>query len=301
MEADAQTVQVRVQVVDVQPRLLDLVVPAYLPAKDITARIARDAGLHPYWPDGRRRLYWLRARGRLLTDHENLGALGVVPGELVYLLPEPPAGSGVHEQTPDYPKTRGYAGQGALALLGSAVLVCAWGLGWGLALSFSRSLPVALLPGLALGFLTTNLARHAWGGRGNRLRVALTGFVLLILVGVLALAGPLFIAGVSPGALLPAVPGVLSGCVGVLVGWLAWWGPVEPLPPVEEVEAVQERHAVTTVTCGICGQQVAPEVRQECPHGCGRFFHVGCYQARMSVYRGDAGVCGICGQAVARR
>ena len=97
------------------------------------------------------------------------------------------------------------------------------------------------------------------------------------------------------------MPGVLAGSVGVLVGWLAWWGPVEPLPPVEEVEAVQERQAVATVTCAICGAQVAPEVRQECPHRCGRFFHVGCYQARMSVYRGDPGVCGICGQQVGGR
>jgi transcription elongation factor Elf1 len=169
------------------------------------------------------------------------------------------------------------------------------------ALSISRSLPVVLLPGLALGFLTTNLARHAWGGRGARLRVAFTGFILLLLVAVLALAGPLFFAGVSAIALLPAVPGVLAGCVGVLVGWLAWWGPVEPLPPVEEVEAVQERQAVATVYCGVCGQQVQPEVRRECPHGCGRFFHKGCFDARISVYRGDARVCGICGQQVQGR
>jgi transcription elongation factor Elf1 len=93
----------------------------------------------------------------------------------------------------------------------------------------------------------------------------------------------------------------MAGCVGVLVGWLAWWGPVEPLPPVEEVEAVQERQAVATVYCGICGQAVALEWRKECPHNCKRFFHTGCYEARMRLYRGDPRVCGICGQQVQGR
>ena len=118
---DQQTVSVRVQVVDMNSFTLDLRVPTYLPAKDLTQRVARDAGLDAYWPDGKRRLYWLRARGRLLQDNENLGDLAVINGELVYLLPQPPAGSGVLEQPPDYPENRGYAGKGTLALVGSVL------------------------------------------------------------------------------------------------------------------------------------------------------------------------------------
>ncbi|MEC8424617.1 MAG: EsaB/YukD family protein, partial [Myxococcota bacterium] len=114
-----QTVRVRVQVIDLESFTLDLIVPTYLPARDLTQRVARDAGLEAYWPDGRRRLYWLRARGRLLGDEDKLEQLGVVDGELVYLLPEPPSGSGVVEQTPDHPENRGYAGKGVFALLGS--------------------------------------------------------------------------------------------------------------------------------------------------------------------------------------
>src|SRR6478735_8832344 len=96
---------------------LDLQVPTYLPARDLTQRVARDAGLDAFWPDGKRRLYWLRARGRLMSDEEKLQDLGVVNGELVYLLPEPPAGSGVFEQPPDYPEQHPYSGAGTLALL----------------------------------------------------------------------------------------------------------------------------------------------------------------------------------------
>jgi len=299
-QAHAQTVQLRVQVVDMKSFTLDLVVPTYLPARDLTARIARDAGLESHWSDGRRRLYWLRARGRLLTDDESLEALGVVPGELVYLLPEPPAGSGIYEQKPDYPETHNYAGAGILTLLGSIALVCAWSVAWGIALSYSRSLAVVLLPGLALGFLATSLARHTWGGRGGRVRVAVTGLLLFVFVAMLAVAGPVFFVGLElTEMLITGVPGVFAGMVGVLVGWLAWWGPVEPLPAVQEQDAaVQDTQSMATVQCAVCGLAVGPEVRQECPHRCGRWFHSGCYEARMSVYRGDPAVCGICNQPV---
>ena len=120
---EEQTVHVRVQVIDLNSFVLDLQVPNYLAARDLTQRIARDAGLDSHWNDGRRRLYWLRARGRLLQDHEALKDLGVVPNELVYLLPEPPPGGGVMEQVPDYPRTEGYTAKGILALFGSIILV----------------------------------------------------------------------------------------------------------------------------------------------------------------------------------
>ncbi|NOY27725.1 MAG: hypothetical protein GXP62_17825, partial [Oligoflexia bacterium] len=130
-----QTVNVRVQVIDMNAFTLDLQVPTYLKARDLTQRVARDAGLKAHWDGGRRRLYWLRARGRLVGDDETLADLGVIDGELVYLLPEPPAGSGVLEQAPDYPETRGYAGKGTLALIGSLIVAVGWAIGWGFALS----------------------------------------------------------------------------------------------------------------------------------------------------------------------
>jgi uncharacterized ubiquitin-like protein YukD len=300
-----QTVQVRVQVVDLRSFTLDLVVPTYLPARDLTHRIARDAGLESHWPDGRRHLYWLRARGRVLGDDEKLGELGIVPGELVYLLPEPPMDGGVVEQTPDYPQTHDYAGRGIGGLLISIVLVCAWSLAWGVALSVNRSLPVVVLPGLGLGFLTTSVARHAWGGLGSRFRVVATGLALFVVLTGLAITAPVFFEGAAIGTLtLLVAPGVVAGIVGVVLGWLAWWGAVEPLPAEARAQAGAsaagpEAAVVTTVTCAICGMPVAPEVRHDCPHRCGRSFHTGCWQARSSVYRGDPRICAICGQQVA--
>ena len=54
--AGAQAVSLQVQVIDLEPMTLELMVPTYLPAKDLTQRVARDAGLPVFWPDGRRRL-----------------------------------------------------------------------------------------------------------------------------------------------------------------------------------------------------------------------------------------------------
>ena len=76
--ADAGTVQIRVQVVDVDPAALDMIVPTYIAAKDLSQRIARDANLGAYWPDGSRRDFWIRARGRILNSEEKLDELGVV-------------------------------------------------------------------------------------------------------------------------------------------------------------------------------------------------------------------------------
>ena len=292
------TVRVRVQVVDMQPRTLDLEVPTYLAARDLTQRIARDAGLISHWDDGRRRLYWLRARGRLLRDEEDLGDLGVVPGELVYLLPEPPVGSTVLEQKPEYPSTRGYAARGIPALLVSILGVLLWSLGWGVALSIDRGVLVIVLPGLGLGLLCTSLGRHLWGGQGNRTRVVLTGLILFLIITALAFAFPALFTGEDLGVVFKeSVPGFVAGLAGVLFAWLAWWGPVEPLPAAQdEASTNQESQAVATVPCAICGQPVTPDVRQECPHHCGRYFHVGCYNARLAVYRGDGKRCALCDQ-----
>jgi hypothetical protein len=297
------TVTIRVQVIDLRSFTLDLQVPSYLPASDLTQRIARDAGLDAFWPDGRRRQYYLRARGHLLAAHERLSDLGVQQGELVYLLPEPPPSSGIVEREPELPAVRGYVGHGVPALVLSIGMVLVWSAGWGAALVVSRSAAVLLLPALGLGMLSTSLSRHAWGGEGSRLRVAVTGFLLFVVLAVLAFAAPLLWKVTSPAETVAvALAGLVTGIVGVLVGWLAWWGAVEPLPAAPAAQPAASTAATTArpaeVRCAICGLPVAAEVLTPCPRNCGRSFHAGCYKARLSVYRGDPTVCGLCGQSV---
>ena len=298
---DSTTVTVRVQVIDLNSFTLDLQVPTYLPARDLTQRIARDAGLEAHWSDGRRRLYWLRARGRLLDDSERLAELGVIDGELVYLLPEPPANSGVVEQAPDYPKNQGYAGKGTIALMASGAGVLVWSTGWGIALSEVRNQWTVVLPGIALGLMCATFARHAWGGTGNRPRVAITAIVALIPAALWTLTlGTLL--GIDPFRTVytETVGGLIFSFVGVMVGWLAWWGAVEPLDDslLGGEEAAAEE-AVAVVQCAICGLDVKSDVRTECPYACGRYFHSGCYRARLSVYRGEPTQCAICNVQIA--
>jgi uncharacterized ubiquitin-like protein YukD len=299
VEGTEQTVNLRVQVVDLDSFTLDLMVPTYLPARDLTQRVARDAGLEAFWGDGRRRLYWLRARGRLMGDDETLGQLGVVHGELVYLLPEPPAGSGVVEQPPDYPQTHGYMGKGTVPLVLSVIGVVGWAAAWGLALSASRSQWTILAPALGLGLLCTSFSRHAWGGQPRSPRVAVTALLLFLVASTLAFVIPTLVTGESLAAVYnQGIAGGVLGLSGVMLGWLAWWGAVEPLPESRE-EQQEIQTAVAVVPCGLCGGDVQAEVRQECPYTCGAYFHVGCYQARVAVYRGDSALCAICNQRVA--
>ena len=294
----ADTVIVQVQVVDLEPRTLALELPTYLKAEDLTQRVARDAGLGAHWPDGNRRLFWLRARGRLLNDQETLGELGVVRGELLHLLPQPPAGAQVIEQVPDYPETRGYPARGNLALGLNALWVVVWAVGWGLALSVDRSLWTVLIPGFALGCLAVSLARHLFGGEGRRGRVAGVGAAVTLVLCALTVVIPLAYGG-EPGTLVREVaPGWITALLGVLIGWLAWWGAVEPLPPREEVQAAAElTPAPAHATCYICQQAIDPAYQQACRHGCGMMFHVGCYQARTAAAgRQEEGKCEVCAQ-----
>jgi len=299
-ESEATVVNLRVQVIAMKSFTLDLQVPTYLPARDLTQRVARDAGLDAFWPDGRRRLYWLRARGRLLRDEEKLSDLGVINGELVYLLPEPPAADGVTEQQPEYPVNQGYAGAGLLALFGALALVVGWAVLWGAALGTSRSLWVTSLPGLALGLFCTSLARHAWGGRGTQLRIAVTALVFQMFLSVVAIAAPIVFAGQAPLDMYwQGAPGIILGMIGVFIGWLAWWGGVEPLPASQAAEQTTQAQVAAVVNCGICGLGIEQKVRSECVHACGQHFHQGCLKAKTSVYRGDASKCAVCGKKVA--
>lgn len=297
--ADAQTVRVRVQVIDVRSQTLDLILPTYLPAKDLTQRVARDAGLDAFWPDGRRRLYWLRARGRLMGDQERLMDLGVVRNELIHLLPEPPANSGVVEQPPAYPENRGYAGKGTAALLGSMLVVVLWAVGWGVALSWTRTPMVVTLPGLGLGLLTCSLARHAFGGQGGRPRVAVVGLLLALFLVILAFVPPVLLGDDPKEVYSEAVPGLITAMAGVLMGWLAWWGAVEPLPERREAHQEAAEEVEQAVPCAICGQPAAADVRMGCQYHCGKVFHTGCYNAHVAVNQGEPNLCKVCGVQVA--
>ena len=133
----AATVPIRLQVIDMEPFALDLEVPAYLAVGDLTHRLATDAGLAPHWEDGTRRTFFLRARGRVLQPEEKLQDLGIVPFELLHLLPQPPVGSGVQERPPEYPELAGYAAGGKLQLLGGFVQLLFWFFLWAFAISLS--------------------------------------------------------------------------------------------------------------------------------------------------------------------
>ena len=94
------------------------------------------------------------------------------------------------------------------------------------------------------------------------------------------------------------VAGFITGLAGIFLGWLAWWGSVEPLPAEQKKVEVKQQQVVTA-NCGICQGAVTPEVRKDCEHGCGHVFHTGCHQARLAVYRGDSRFCAVCNVQVA--
>lgn len=290
------TVRLRVQVIDTEPQILDLQVPTYLLARDLTQRIARDAGLTPYWPNRTRREYRLRARGRMLEGAEKLDALGVIDGELVYLLPEPPDDQ-VVERDPEIPERRGTRPSWWPITVAAVLANLLWTGAWALALATTPTLWVATLPGLAHGMLCVSTARRLWGPPGARVRVGLTGLALAMgLTGVVGIS-PL-LAGQTPAdTALAALPALLSALIGSLIGWLAWWGQVEALPP----EMLAPKVVVTKTEhppCAVCALPVEPEVRQDCGYACGKVMHVGCYKARQSMFRGDRSTCAVCGQRV---
>ena len=276
-----------------EPFAIDVVVPTYIPAGDLTQRVARDAGLGAYWEDGSRRLYYLRARGRLLEETERLEDLGIVPYELLHLLPHPPDGSHVAEKKPKYPETQGYSASGWLNRAVSLMVLLLWATGWAIALTASQNLLVGVLPSMGLALLATSFARHAWGGEGTHVRIPITG---LLLYGILALlaAIPALVVGVNiTDLLITMAPALILGLFGVTTGWLAWYGAVEPLPKQTFEEAVQEAAAVATYPCGVCGGPVTPDVRADCKFNCGQVFHSGCYTARQALANVDG--CAVCG------
>lgn len=184
-------------------------------------------------------------------------------------------------------------------LFGSLCGVVVWAVAWGVALTDSRGLVITTLPGFALGLLCASLARHAWGGAANRVRVAATALFLAIAIIFVAFLTPVIVNDAEfLDVYSSAIPGFVLGVGGVFVGWLAWWGAVEPLP-ARAKQAVEAEAAEVVVPCAICVQPVLAQVRHECAHGCGRVFHAGCHRAKASTYRGDPNKCATCGVRVA--
>jgi hypothetical protein len=296
----AGTVPVRVQVIDLSPRIVDLVVPTYLAADDLTQRIARDVGLGGWWEDGSRRPFLLRARGRVLGPSERLQDVGVVPYELLHLLPEPRQGAPVAERPLGFvpplslPPSRASKAARALGLL-------AWTALFSVAAASDPTATSSWLGGFGLALLAHHAVRAwVWGRR------ALWPGPLAAMATVLLIAAPLSL-GVASGAtawdrLVVGGMTLLGAVTGWLGGVLVWLGPIaEPDVMGRAAAAAQAASAPRAALCGVCGLPVAQDVEEACPSaragagGCGLVFHAGCVRAREAVASGRG--CAVCGRA----
>ena len=287
---DQNTVSLRVQVIDMEPQILDLRLPIFLKSSDLSQRIAREAGLQAYWPDRTRKLYALRARGRLLHPNETLGDLGVINNELLYILPQIRPGSPLEEQQPEYPSESVHTA-GKLGILVTLLLVIMFfSVNWGFALTEEGNWLSLCLPAIAVGILCSSFSRHAWGGKAMQPRVIGSALLLYIMV----LAPCYFVSLLVPvdeGFIRRMLPGIITGIVGLLVSWLSWWGAVEPL--IKQKKKVQEIVQKEVVqTCVICGGGIATDVLTHCSHG--QSCHQGCFTASATAYRGPEGFCHVC-------
>lgn len=298
---EAQTVAVHVQVIDLEPLSLDMTVPMYLPARDLTQRLARDAGLGAFWPDGTRRRFYLRARGRLLQDDDKLSDFGVVHGELLHLLPEPPPGSGVQERVTRRQDQE--AGQPMTGLkVWSLVYLLGWTMLWGMALSTELGLGAASLCGFGAAFVCVRASRLWLGGVAGRWLVPVVAFALMFATTLAAGAMAMMMSAMAEGSASPPVldlwlsagMGLLTGIPGVMIAWAAWYGAAEPLPDISEAED-KEAESRVTYPCAICAQAVRMEAGMATSFPCGHVFHTGCLQAKQAVYQGTG--CPVCAGA----
>ena len=293
--SEAQTIQVRVQVVDVQPSVLELVLPAFLPARDLTQRIARDAGLEAFTQDGRRRAFWLRARGRVMEDQETLADLNVVQYELLHLLPEPPAGQGVIEQ--EGAKAKALEPESNVRMALALAWPVIWAFLWGLALTVEREWWATLIPGLALGMLCVSMARRVLPDvAGRDVKLLLMGVGLCAILVPLALVPAIYLGQGASTVLGEASPGIVAAILGAVVAWIAWWAPIEALPEsVRQESGISSASEQVAVVCGLCGGAVEKSVQVACHCGSGVQFHRGCYNARRAVAQEGGAVCAFCG------
>lgn len=288
---DAETVPVRVQVIDLQPRVVDVVVPTFLNAEDLTQRIARDVGLGAWWEDGTRRTFWLRARGRVLRADERLVDLGVVPYELLHLLPEPPPGAQVQERAPGWSREE-LVPTSRASRLTRTLAVLAWLALWWVSAQNAPSHGVAWWGAFGLALLLRGAVR----GWSARVIVWLELLVVVLAWFVLA-AGPLWVLSrVEPLGLPWVLSALVGGVVGHAVAHLVWMGPVEAVEASSGSGARAMATAAVQHSCFVCRDPVATEVLAMCRYGCGRVMHVGCQRAREAASTGSG--CEVCGAAV---
>ena len=153
-----------------------------------------------------------------------------------------------------------------------------------------------LIPAIAAGVLATTVARHFFGPPGSAIRIPAVGAIVYLVVLVLVFVPALISSEEVVYPLIMSVVGLLAGMVGVVMGWLAWYGAVEPLPEERIEKMAQQFQEVREAPCGLCQQPVDladASVRFDCVFGCGQVFHSGCYKARQAVSR--EGTCAACG------
>ena len=288
---EQNTVSLRVQVIDMEPKMLDLRLPTFLKASDLSQRIAREAGLQAYWSDRTRKSYELRARGRLLTPNETLLDLGVVDNELLYILPQIRPNTPLQEQQPEYPAESTLAAT-LLVLITLLVSIMFFSINWGLSLVSEADWSTLCLPAMGVGVLCSSFSRHALGGKAMDVRIIGAAFLLYIMALIPCFLVSLLLP-VDNGFFHRMMPGIITGFVGLLVSWLAWWGAVEPLVKRQEAPQLDIVQQVQYV-CAICGGGIAEDMVAQCVQQCGRIFHKGCYQASATAYRGPQGFCHVC-------
>lgn len=294
----AGTVSIRVQVIDVESSTLELVVPTYIPAKDITQRIARDANLGAYWPDGTRRAYTLRARGRLLGPDERLDAFNIVPHELLHLLPQPPVPVEVIERPMDTRALRPQTGFDTGSIVLGFLFLVVFSVAWSVSLLESTSVLVGILPSLAIGMAASNFSRIVWGGSGPLWREPLTALLVFVLSVACAFIPLLIFVDWSLDASFQIGFTIVGGLFGLVVGWIVNRGGVEPLPPLSKAAMTHEAatHQVASTMshhCGLCQTPVAANVMTGCPRGCDKKFHSGCLGSITLTVEGAQ--CTFCG------
>lgn len=295
----AGTVSIRVQVIDVESSTLELIVPTYTPAKDITQRIARDANLGGFWPDGTRRTYRLRARGRMLEPDERLEMFNIVQHELLHLLPQPPEPVVVIERPLDTRGLRAPVGFDVVSIVQGFMFLMLFDFAWCLALLESGSVLVGIFPAVALGLAASNFSRTFWGGTGPIWREPLTALGLLWALSFCALIPVVILTTWTTALTFQVGFGFVGGLLGIVSGWIVNRGGVEPLPREETAVGAQVMSESTRATsavavnCGICGAPVAQNVSRPCPRGCDKSFHSGCLGATSISAEADS--CGLCG------
>ena len=290
------TVVLRIQVIDMEPQTLDLTLPDYLPASDLSQRIARDAGLKPYWPNNTRKHYQLRARGRLMQRNETLKDLNVVDNELIYILPQIRPNTQVQEQYPEYPEETNYIAGALSVILILVVVILSLSIGWGLSITESTHWTTLCLPAVGVGVLCTSFSRHALGGRARDIKVLLLGLGMFALATLPCFLVSYFVPAVD-GFVSRMFPGIVTGLVGSVLSWISWWGPVEALNKKKQ-EEIKEVATKDLPICAICGGAVMPNVlmrsANNCPTCAPNVFHKGCYNAKLTAYYGPEGHCKIC-------